>query len=239
MNSKYRMFRSYSLAVAATLAIGGILADNQVDFFVDEITSDGVGHVDPGYLYRSGGYPRTAKVQFEYSYWNFCRKMDDTTSSSAAIFGFWDSSKGGASGMRAHKTGEIVLWHGSGSTSMQNEAITGAGKEGWALAELDYLGRKATWSKGSAAKTFDCELSLPSDVVTVPYRLCALQNTGSGYMGIHSFKVFEQMEENGAVELVRSYVLAVRKEGRHFTIRFHGRWCFRPRTVFPFRLQTA
>lgn len=204
MNSKYRMFRSYSLAVAATLAIGGILADNQVDFFVDEITSDGVGHVDPGYLYRSGGYPRTAKVQFEYSYWNFCRKMDDTTSSSAAIFGFWDSSKGGASGMRAHKTGEIVLWHGS--TSIQNKAITGAGKEGRALAELDYLGRKATWSKGSAAKTFDCELSPPSDVVTVPYRLCALQNTGSGYMGIHSFKVFEQMEENGAVELVRSYV---------------------------------
>ena len=87
--------------------------------------------------------------------------------------------------MRAHKTGEIVLWHGS--TSIQNKAIIGAGKEGRALAELDYLGRKATWSKGSATKTFDCELSPPSDVVTVPYRLCALQNTSFGYIGIHSF----------------------------------------------------
>ena len=202
MKQKVKNLLVSALSGAAFMATGATSA-GEVDFFVDMIVSDGAGGIESDYNYRSGGYPKTAKVQFEYYSWNYCRKPDDTTSSSAALCGFWNTSKGGASGARAHKTGEVVFWHGS--TSGKNSAVSGATKEGYGKIEFDYLEKTASWSSAAATKVVE-NLQLPSDDVAVPYHICTLENTSPSYIGVYSFRVHEQQSENADPVIVHDYV---------------------------------
>ncbi|HOF62273.1 MAG TPA: hypothetical protein PK251_14715 [Candidatus Latescibacteria bacterium] len=174
------------------------------DFYVDMLTSDGAGKIDPDYFYHSGSYPKTAKVQFDYHSWNYCREPGDTTiGRQRGLLGFWDTNKGGASGVRAAGTSEMVFWHGS--TSAKNSSVTGT-SNGRARIEFDYLNTTASWSSSSTTKPIADVLRLPSNVVTVPYHLCHLENCSYySYLGIYAFRVFEQMSEGAEPVVVREY----------------------------------
>ena len=59
------MKRIIGLAISL---FGGLAAyaGLEPDFYVDTLTSDGTGWIDPDYYYHAGSYPKTAEVQFDY-----------------------------------------------------------------------------------------------------------------------------------------------------------------------------
>ena len=182
------------------------IADLEPDFYVDILTSDGEGRIDPEYFYHSGSYPKTAKVQFDYHSWNYGRKPGTSASGQYGLFGFWNTSLGGISGVRTDGSSGMVFWHGR--TSGSNAAITGTAN-GAARLEFDYINKTAGWSSSSVVKTIASELKLPGDTVTVPYHLCWLENCDySSYLGIRAFRIFEQLAEGADPVVVREYLPA-------------------------------